>query len=200
MFVALLGPDGAGKSTLIQNLQESLAKPFEGRSSVFHLRPSVIGGTVEKGPVTNPHGKPPRSALLSLLKILYYALDYCLGYLLKVRPLLVCSSLVLFDRYFDDLLADPRRYRFGGPQWFPRVVRRLIPKPNLFLILDVPEKQLLARKCEVSPEELRRQQHSYRQLAAELPNAVLLDGSLPAVQVARNASEAILDFLQKRHL
>jgi thymidylate kinase len=199
LFVAVLGPDGAGKSTLVQHLQENLGGAFR-QTQVLHLRPGIMGRKRTSGPVTNPHGRPPHPLWFSLFKLPYYFLDYSLGYLLKVRPRLARSTLVLFDRYYDDLLVDPRRYRYGGPMGFARLVGKFIPKPDLLLILDLHQERLLARKREISPEESKRQQEGYRRLATEVPNAVLLDGSLDASEVARCASEAILDYLHQRYL
>ncbi|NIT04044.1 hypothetical protein GTO10_03900, partial [Candidatus Saccharibacteria bacterium] len=199
LFVVLLGPDGAGKSTVIRHLRENLREAFR-QSEVFHLRPRVIIQQGTCNTVTDPHGKPPHPLSLSLVKIAYYLFDYGLGYLLKVGPKLVRTTLVLFDRYYDDLLIDPRRYRYGGPQWPVYFARRLVPRPDLFLILDVPANELLGRKCEVSLEELKRQREAYGKLAAEVPNAVLLDASLPPEEVSRKASEAVLDYLHERYL
>jgi len=199
LSVAVLGPDGAGKTTLIQHLRDNLTGAFR-QIEVFHLRPGILGAQGTHGPVTDPHGKPPFPWWLSLLKIPYYLLDYSLGYLFKVRPRLVRSTLVLFDRYYDDLLVDPRRYRYGGPRGLARLARQFTPRPDLFLIVDVREEMLLRRKQEVSPAEVRRQREAYRKLALRVPNAVLLDGSLAPADVARNASEALLDYLHERYL
>lgn len=199
LCVAVLGPDGVGKSTLIQHLQETLAAAFR-RTAVFHLRPNLLGRQTSNGPVTDPHGKAPHPWWLSLLKIPYYLADYSLGYLFKVRPRLVHSTLVLFDRYYHDLLVDPRRYRYSDSTRPARVTCKFVPKPDLFLILDVAERELLDRKQEVSLDEMRRQREAYRQLAARVPNAILLDGSLLAEKVARNASDAVLSYLYKRYL
>jgi hypothetical protein len=170
LCVAVLGPDGAGKSALIEHLRVDLASAFR-RSEVFHLQPDILGQKRDDGPVTAPHAKPPHPLWLSLLKIPYYVLDYGLGYALRIRPRLVKSTLVLFDRYYDDILVDSRRYRYGGPPRLLHWLQRAIPRPDLFLILDAPEEQLLQRKQELPRAELRRQRLRYRQLAAGLDNA-----------------------------
>ncbi|MBI4639270.1 MAG: phosphotransferase [Candidatus Tectomicrobia bacterium] len=199
LFIAVLGSDGTGKSTLIQHLQQTIRGSFRG-TAVFHLRPRLWGRKASGEPVTEPHANPPYHPLLSVMKLAYYFADYLLGYWLKVRPTLVRSALVLFDRYYDDLLVDSRRYRYGGPRWLLRWIQRLIPHPDLFLIMDAPEDRLLQRKQELPLDELRRQRVDYQRLAAELPNAVLLNGSGAEQEVARQATEVILDFLYKRYL
>jgi thymidylate kinase len=199
IWIAVLGPDGSGKSTLISHLEREFKGTFR-RTTIFHLMPGLMRRQASGGPVTDPHSKPPRSLPASLLKLLYYLLDYNLGYWLKVRPALVKSTLVLFDRYYDDLLVDPKRYRYGGPMWLARWLRRLILRPDLWLILDVPEEEILHRKQEVPLEEVRHQREGYRQLATELPNAFLLNGSLPPEEVAKQAQEIVLDYLHERYL
>jgi len=199
IWVAVLGPDGAGKSTLIEGLSKSLAGAFR-NVEAFHLRPRMFGRRGDGAPVIDPHGKPPHPWWLSLLKVPYYLMDYGFGYWLRVRPRLVKSTAVFFDRYYDDLLVDPYRYRYGGPPALLRRARWFVPEPDLFLILDAGELQLLERKKEVSADELRRQRQGYKQLALSLPRAVLLDGSLPAAKVAEQAHETILDFMQERYL
>jgi thymidylate kinase len=199
LFVVVLGPDGAGKSTLIDSLEADLSGAFR-RTARFHRMPGLFRKKGDGGPVTNPHAKPSRSFLASLLKLVYYFFDYTLGYWLKVRPSLVKSTLVLFDRYYDDLLVDPRRYRYGGPMWLARWLSRLIPRPDLWLILDVPEDELLRRKQEVPFEELHRQREAYRRLTSELSDAIILDGSLPPEGVACQAEDAILEYMHERYL
>lgn len=198
LCVAVLGPDGAGKSALIKHLQIDLEGAFR-RSTVFHLQPDVLGRHQDDGPVPEPHAKPLHPWWLSLLKLPYYALDYVLGYALRVRPQLVRSTLVLFDRYYDDILVDARRYRYGAPRRLLSWLQRAIPRPDLFLILDAPAAQLLQRKQELPGAELRRQRLGYGQLAAALGNAYVLDASQPEAEVARQANTVLLDCLHERY-
>ncbi|MDR7588882.1 MAG: hypothetical protein QN210_11240 [Armatimonadota bacterium] len=199
LFVAVLGPDGAGKSTLIENLREGLRGAFR-RTAVFHFRPRLWGGRAGSAPVSSPHGEPPRSWLASVAKAALYALDYILGHWVKVRPALVRSTLVLFDRYWDDLLVDPKRYRYGGPMSWVKWLGRFVPKPDLFLVLDVCEEEVQKRKEEISLDELQHQRRAYQKLAAHLGNAVLLDGSASAEEVARRAADKVLEHLALRVL
>jgi thymidylate kinase len=198
LSVAVLGSDGAGKSTLISRLLEDLAPAFR-QTTVFHVRPKLIERNSTRGPITDPHGMKPHGRALSLLKLAYYMFDHLVGYVVKVRPRLARSCLVVFDRYYHDLLVDPLRYRYGGPMKLVRMMQRCIPTPDLFLFLDVSEDDLARRKQEVSVAELRRQRDCYRRLAAGIPGGLLLDGSLPPDEVFGNARTAILTYLERRY-
>ena len=42
---------------------------------------------------------------------MYYSIDYVFGYILKIRPILNRRNIVIFDRYYTDVIADSRRSR-----------------------------------------------------------------------------------------
>ena len=175
MLVAVLGCDGSGKSTVIEQAGTRLKPEFAG-VCCLHLRPHLRTRRKDQRAADDPHGAPPRGWLASCLKLFYFALDYNLGHLIKVRPHLRRSALVLFDRYCHDLLIDPRRYRYGGPMGLARLLARLVPQPDLWVVLDAPEHTLLARKREVAVDELRRQRRAYRAFAAERESRAVLIG------------------------
>jgi thymidylate kinase len=197
LSIAVLGSDGAGKTTLVEGLKRELAGGFRQVQS-FRLRPDLLHRN-RTGPEPNPHGIPPRSRWLSILKVLYLLADYRLGHLLKIRPKLVRSDLVIFDRYYHDIFVDPRRYRYGGPRWLTRLAGHFIPTPDIALIMVAPPEQLLARKSEIPREELLFQGPRYRRLALQLGNAVLLDASLPAAEVLSKARDACLQYMHARY-
>jgi thymidylate kinase len=194
VFVALLGPDGIGKSTLGMKLSEGPTAAFR-RTKLFHWRPAVLRHRKDAGPVTDPHGRPQHAAIRSTLWLVFQLLDYSIGYALVVRPLLARSGLVIFDRYFDDLLVDQKRYRCGAPLWMIRLARRLTPRPDLLLVMDAPTNIVRSRKQEVSEAESERQQAQYRALGQ---SARLIDASLPPEQVYASAISLICDYLARR--
>jgi thymidylate kinase len=200
LLVAVVGADGSGKSTLISHLERDLSRRIFRGTRRFHFRPGILGRTRRSGPVVDPHAQAPRSRLASLLKLAHYAADVSLGYVWLIRPLLVRSTLVLFDRYCHDLLVDPRRYRYGGPASLARLVARAVPAPDLILVLDVPADQIARRKAEVSEHEMRRQAQMYRRLASEFANVVVLDGTRGEREVAAEAEWAVVQWLHQRYL
>jgi thymidylate kinase len=203
-WITMLGPDGSGKSSLIEALTDVCRLAFREINS-YHLRPRLLlrGNGDPCGKVTDPHGKPARSLGASLAKLAVFWCDYVGGYWLRVRPQLVRSTLVIFDRYYHDLLVDPKRFRSKAPYWITLLVGRLMPLPDLVFILDTPPEVLEARKREVSVEECTRQREAYKKLAAELQRrtrAVVIDTSRPLDECVLQAASEIFGFLEARRI
>lgn len=198
LVVAVLGPDGAGKSTVIEGLRCELSQVFR-RTRQFHLRPRLLRrGGPASAPVTDPHGLPPRGKLASLAKLGLFVLDAWVGHALCVSPLKRRSSLVIFDRYAQDVLADPLRYRLSTPRWLNAVLLRPVPLPDLWLILDAPAPVLRGRKAEVSEAACAAQLAGYRHLLRELPHAVGIDTAQPQQASIAAACEAVLACMRER--
>ena len=225
LMVAVLGVDGAGKSTVMTRVEQDLApafwstKLYHGRALDSPLRwtkrvrqerreRDLIKRELESAATANPHAvplsrdphdKPPRGLALSLVKLGLWWADYTLlGYVAEVYPQLRRSALVLFDRYYHDLLVDPTRHRYGGPMWLAKSLGRVFPQPHLVILLDAPAEVLHARKQEVSLEETARQREGYLELVQELPNGRVVDASRPVHEVVADAERIILDHVAAR--
>jgi thymidylate kinase len=196
LVVAVLGPDGSGKTSVGDAVELRLAPAFR-RVGREHFLPWWLRTRRNAGPVTDPHGAPPRGPVSSTLKLAYYLAEAWLGHALRVWPAKVRSTLVLFDRHYHDLRVDPRRYRYGGPMWLARLVGRLIPKPDIFVLLDLPAEVAHARKPEVELAEAHRLRQRYLELAREL-GANVVDASRPLDEVVREVEEIILAHMERR--
>lgn len=199
LVVVFLGPDGCGKSSVIDQALSELSPVFR-HTRYVHLRPRIAFGTnVTALPVTNPYVRPPRGRVASVAKLFYFLLDYVAGYAFRVWPLAVRSTLVAFDRYYHDLLVDPRRYRYGGPMGLARFVGALIPHPDLWMLLDAPAEILQVRKHEVSAAESERQRLGYQRFARRFRhNCEVVDAARPLAIVVGEVEVAILRFLEQR--
>ena len=190
VWIALFGPDGVGKSTVIEELKVQLGASFAAVIQ-FHFRP-MFGRKRADRPVTNPHGQPPRGRFISLIKLIYWLLDCWCGYLFVIRPGLRRAGLVILDRYYPDILVDPLRYRL--PPSSHRFARRLValaPRPDLNVLLEAPIEVIRRRKSEVSVAESQRQQVSYRTMFQSIPDGLIVNTNCPAEQAAQRICAAV---------
>ena len=106
VVVALIGPDGCGKSTILESLERKLGKASL-TTKHEHLRPnwlpslSALRGKSKQQPeewgrADRPHAAPQVGELSSCVRWAYYALDYSFGFWVKIRR--QEADIILFDR------------------------------------------------------------------------------------------------------
>jgi thymidylate kinase len=197
LLVAVLGPDGSGKDTVIHGMSNEIRRGFR-RMAFYHWRPKLILARKSARRVTDPHADAPRGAVVSSLYLIGFFLDYWFGYALRIRHLLTRGYLVVFDRYFYDVIVDPKRARFGGPAWFAQFLARLVPRPDITIVLDADEHVMYARKGELSVEELQRQRLAYRDLSigTTVKKTVLTDQDIS--RSVADATAFVVGFLHNR--
>jgi thymidylate kinase len=197
LHVVMLGPDGVGKSTVVEVLQRDLAPAFCGieygtfAPALLPHKPPPDGGG-------QPHAKPPRSLPASIIKALWWIVYYSLGYHFTTRPILGRGGLALNHRYCVDAIVDRRRYRYNGPDWLLTLAWRLARKPDLVFLLDAPPEVVQARKKEVAFEETVRQRDAYRKLVEPMVNGHVIDSTQPVADVAGDVERVIVHFMAER--
>lgn len=194
-LVAFLGPDGCGKSTALVGVTAALHPAFA-HTAEYHLLVKHRGR--KEIDTSRPHAKKPRSPVTSMAKALFWFLDLWLGYWTKLRPKMVRSTLIIFDRYVHDLQVDRTRYRYSGPEGWPRLLSALSPQPHLWILLDAPPEVLWRRKPELTQEESARQLDAYRRLLAAKPNARVIDACQPPEQVVADVCSEVFRRLEAR--
>ena len=195
LMVAVAGPDGVGKSTFLEELAGGIAPAFR-RVYRYHWRPGLLGRLRAGASPVNPHGAGLDPGWLSVIRLVWVALDYQMGRL-QLRWRKARSGLIVFDRYYHDILVDPERYRYGGPAWLARLLARTAPKPDLLLVLDAPEEVIRGRKQELDAAELKRQLEGYRRLAAEF-GGKLVDAGADAETVAAGGIRCVAGVLERQ--
>ena len=166
LLVSVSGPDGSGKTTVIDLALAELRQIY-GTDSVdyHHFRPSVLpriaevaraaGGTDKVDTdYARPHRARPSGVAGSLARLSYYGMDYVLGYFRVIRPALTDRRVVLFDRYYHDMICDPGRSRVRLPRWCLRAAASLLPRPGIAFFVKVAPEVAYARKAELAVDQI----------------------------------------------
>lgn len=189
--VALLAPDGCGKSTVINHLKDTCWGAFHG-IEVFHFRPRLLKNighynllrrTREADSNSAPHLVVEDSLGKSWVRYLFYNIDFILGYWLKIYPKVIKKKLIIFDRYYYDYLVDIKRYAYSFPRWVPRLFLFMIPAPDLIVVLHADAGVVYSRKNELGIDEIMRQMSEYLSMHSLNLNVVHVsaNGSIESV-------------------
>lgn len=199
LVIAVIGTDGSGKSTVIKNLTTTLSPAFR-RVKNYHWKPELFGDKESANViVTEPHKKPPRSFIISVIKLLYYIGQYLFGYLLKIYPKKIKSTLVVFDRYYYDMIVDQKRFRMKLSPKIIQLFLPIIPEPDLVFLLKTDAPIALKRKNELPVEEIERQNKEFLSLAKTLKGRFYIIDNNSDVDTAVLAINSIVfQFLEKR--
>jgi len=200
VFIACIGPDGSGKSSVAGRVIKRLETTFKAdKTRYYHWKPLTFRRSkADIGPVDDPHGQPTRHPLASTIYLFYHVVEFFLGGILRLKPVLFRNGMVVVDRYFYDIMVDPKRYRLNAPTWLVYLVAKTIFKPDLVICLDAPAKIFYERKQEVPFEEVVRQREAYLKFVKKLPNGHIVDASRLLDDVARQTEDIIINYMVKR--
>lgn len=199
-WITLLGLDGSGKSTVLETMQQQLSPLVV---TVMHRRPGIVYRTNRQSETAagiSHYSKPPHGPVKSVLKLLAMILDWQIGYWRIIQPARRRGDLVITDRHaLLDLIADPLRYRYGGPANLVHWAVRLIPRPEFVFLLDAPTAVLQARKQELSVEKAEALRTAYLRLLQTLPNGRIVNAAQPVNRVVTDIISHLALLLEEYH-
>lgn len=198
LVLAIYGVDGSGKSTVLQGLERAVGPAFEGVER-WHLFAHQAPGHLPV-PVTDPHGRTPRSLPASLAKVGLYLAVAWLRRGPRVRAARGAGKLVILDRDVADPWLDPVRYRLGAPRPLVSLIPRLAPRPDLALVLDADASDVEARSDELERATLERLLDRYRRFGRTTPWARPVDARPPAAVMQFEAARSVFQYLESRIL
>lgn len=196
LTVAVVGPDGAGKTTVVRQVVETAPFPVVNlymgvspESSNRVLPTTRLVRRLRRGrrTTTEPEGGTPRppsggSSVRAVLRLCNRVAEEC------YRQALTSwhrrrGAVVLFDRHFFADFYTKDITRSPDLHWTRRAhgffLDRLYPRPDLIVYLDAPARVLLDRKGEGTIESLEEQRQGYLRLRdAGVPFA-LVDATQP---------------------
>jgi thymidylate kinase len=178
--VAVLGPDGAGKTTLADGVRASIPIPARyvylgiWRESRLDQRLSRIIGA---------------RLALRLMRLVSKSM------LIRYHRRL--GRVVLLDRFTCDADLPSPDLDWKG-RISAQLVRRTCADPDLIILLDAPVELMYARKGEHGVRELEVRRRAYLEMADRFPQMVVLDASEQADQVRRRATAVLWERWSRR--
>ncbi|WP_264566415.1 hypothetical protein [Flavobacterium sp. N3904] len=176
--ITFSGVDGAGKSTVIENIALRVEKQLRKKVVVLRHRPSVLPilSVWTKGKEkahqdaieSLPRQGKNNSLLSSLFRFSYYYMDYVLGQFVVYFKHIFRGHVLIYDRYYFDFINDSKRSNIELPKKLTVFCYRFLLKPkfNFFLFADADI--ILKRKQELSKMTIEKLTQDYHSLFESL--------------------------------
>jgi len=197
LAIALLAPDGAGKSTLAAHL----SRDHYLRARLIYMGTNISASTVGLPTTRWLHERIKNGyGRVTLLPKLILVLLKGVGFVNRLveqwyRSFMAIyhklrGRFVVYDRYVYDSWLVPR-----ATVSIKRMKRWLLeaacPEPDLVILLDAPGNLLFERKGEHSPEWLEKQRQGYLRLAERVPQMIIVDAQQEAEALRREVISLI---------
>lgn len=204
--VALIGCDGAGKTTVARALERDAglrvrylymgvsADSSNHQLPTTRLAQRLKAGGPTRSPATGLLGRVRRSVRAALRLANRLAEEWYRQLLAQVH--VRRGRIVIFDRHFtadfhaSDVTARPRSLtrRLHG-----LLLTHAYPRPELVVFLDAPPAVLYERKGEGTIASLARRRAEYLQLGATLERFTVVDATRPLDAVLAEVSRIVRD-------
>jgi hypothetical protein len=193
LVIAIPDADDYGGNRMVAEVLADMAPAFRGTwyanappAQPAHGAPDMASPMQRRGPEV--------SGIISLVRLFF---DHVVGHFMAVRPRKVHSTLIISDRHYPDILVDPQRYGYGGSTMLARLAGKLMPKPDLCILLRTPANPQAPGDAKITRTKPLRRCDNYPAFFRGA-HASVVNASQDVDQVARDIDRAILAYLARR--
>ena len=173
--ITFSGVDGAGKTTIINEIKKNLELKYRKRVILKRHRPGILpilsslkyGSAKEAEKMAGinlPRQGNNRSKLSSYIRFGYYFIDYQIGQIYLFLRYNLRGITVIYDRYYYDFINDAKRTNLTISKKFTTRLFRFIFKPKLNFFLYADSEIIIQRKQELNKSEIDELSKNYIQL------------------------------------
>ncbi len=176
VLIAIVGPDGVGKSTLTSRLQKQV-KELRQSSTCVYMGPwgqSILPVSKFVRLLGTP-GTPSqrlRVPLIPQLRWFFYLLiltvEFLTRHVVRVIPARRNYPVVFSDRYFYDVGVGYKKHAIGQCQRLRQLFCRLLFHPDLTIFLLAKPRTVTSRKDELNELEAAEFNRAYHAIAQQL--------------------------------
>ena len=227
-YLAFVGIDGAGKTTVLNDLQKDLEFVFKKKKIYLgywrpYLFPElkdliIFSKNRNRGKKNDELAQEdhsisddrvlmnrrsqknhnPLKVIFYHFKFLYYWLDFLIGPFFKFWGCWSRGGVALFDRAYIDMELMPERFDFKVPRKFMSVMRSFLPQPDAIFFLWAPPDVIHARKKEFEQDEIRNQIDQYLAYRTKCKEFKSINTSCSVEEVKDRVILSLCDIQEKR--
>lgn len=177
-IITFSGVDGAGKSTVIENIAIAIEKQFRRPVVILRHRPSILPilsvwtkgkEKAHQDAVSNlPRQGKNKNFFSSLFRFTYYYCDYLFGQFVIYFKYILPGKVVIYDRYYFDFINDSKRSNIVLPKFISTLGYYLLLKPKFNFFLFADANVILNRKKELTKAAIEELTAEYSTLFSNL--------------------------------